>query len=179
MPYSDSRFDKAVEKFIKLHEFKNYLDIGAGAGKYGKMIRDIYPDANIIGVEADKSYINEFRLKDIYSNIRHESIEHFMDQNPDFQTELVIIGDCLEHLKKSDGIDLINYLMYRAKLILIIYPTKYIQYSWRGHSTEAHRSVWSNKDFSEYKPQFFKKDFMNLTILKGYIGDLKTIVVDD
>lgn len=179
MPYSDSRFDKAVEKFIKTHTFKDYFDIGSGAGKYGKMIRDVYPDANIIGVEADKSYINEFKLKNIYSDIHHESIEHFMDRNPDFQTELVIIGDCLEHLKKSDGIDLINFFIYRAKYILVIYPTKCIQYSWQGHSTEAHRSVWNIRDFSNFKAQIFKKDFMNLVILRGYIGDPMAITVDD
>ena len=179
MPYSDSRFDKTVEKFVKTHKFKDYFDVGAGAGKYGGMIRNIYPEANIIGIEADKSYINNFKLKNIYSNIRHESIEHFMDQNPDFQTELAIIGDCLEHLKKSDGIDLINYLIYRTKHILIVYPTKCIQYSWQGHSTEAHRSIWSIKDFSNLKAQIFKKDFMNLVILKGYIGDPEAITVND
>lgn len=179
MPYSDARFDKTVEKFIKQHKFENYLDVGSGAGKYGKMIRNIYPDANIIGVESDKSYIKEFSLRDIYSKVHHESIEHFVDHNPNFQTELTIIGDCLEHLKKSDGIDLINFLMYRTKYILIIYPTQCIQYSWQGHSSEAHRSVWSNKDLTEFKPQFFQKDFMNLIIIQGYIGDPKTIVIDD
>lgn len=179
MPYSDSRFDKAVEKLIKLYKFENYLDIGAGAGKYGKMIRNIFPKANIVGVEADKSYINEFKLKDIYTKVYKEYIEKFIDHNPDFQTELTIIGDCLEHLNKSDGINLINYLMYRTKYILVIYPAQCIQYSWRGHSTEAHRSVWTNKDFLEFEHKQYTNDFMNMVVIKGYIGDPKTIVIDD
>ncbi len=179
MPYSDSRFDKAVEKFIKLHSFANYLDIGSGAGKYGKIIRSIYPNANIIGIEADKSYIKEFKLKDLYSKVYHEYIEHFIDHNPDFQTELAIIGDCLEHLNKSDGINLINYLIYRTKYIIVVYPTQCIQYSWRGHSTEAHRSVWNNKDFNGFKPKSYHNDFMNMVVLRGYIGQPKTICVED
>lgn len=179
MPYSDPRFDKSVEKFIKLHKFKDYLDIGAGAGKYGRMIKNLVPEANIIGVEADKSYIKEFKLKDIYSKIYHEYIEKFIDKNPDFKTELAIIGDCLEHLKKSDGVNLINYLLYRAEFILVIYPTQCVQYSWKGHTTEAHRSVWNDYDFEGFKHSLYKKGFMNLAIIKGFLGDPKTIYVDD
>lgn len=179
MPYSDPRFDKTVEKFIKLHNFNNYLDVGAGAGKYGTMVRRIVPNANIIGVEAEKSYIKQFKLKDTYNNIHHEYIERFIEKNPDFTTDLVIIGDCIEHLNKSSGIDLINYLIYRTKYILIIYPTQCIQYSWQGHKTEAHRSVWNKKDFRDFKHQSYKKSFMNLAIIQGYIGDPKTIVVED
>lgn len=179
MPYSDSSFDKTVEKFLKLHKFDNYFDIGSGAGKYGSMIRKINPEANIIGIEADKSYINHFKLKNIYNKIYHEYIEHFVEKNPDFQTDLVIIGDCIEHLNKSVGIDLINYLIYRTKYILIVYPTQCIQYSWQGHKTEAHRSVWGNKDFIGFKSKSHKKSFMNLVIISGFIGDPKTIVVED
>lgn len=179
MPYSDPRFDKDVEKFIKQYKFKNYLDIGSGAGKYGAMIRKICPNANIIGIEADKSYIKYFKLKEIYNTVHNDYVESFIQKNPDFQTDLVIIGDCIEHLNKSAGLDLINFLIYRTKYILIIYPTQCIQYSWQGHKTEAHRSVWSNRDFADFKHRSFKKGFMNLAIIHGYIGDPKTIVVDD
>lgn len=179
MPYSDTRFDHLVEQFIKKNKCSNFLDIGSGAGKYGKLIRNLFPDANIIGVEAEKKYIKEFKLKDTYNNIYHEYIENFIDRYPDFQTEIVIIGDCIEHLKKSAGIDLINFLIYRAKYILIIYPTKVIQYSWQGHHTEAHRSVWTDKDFAGFEHKISKKDFMNFVTLRGYIGDPKTITIED
>lgn len=179
MPYSDSRFDTLVEEFIKKNKCGNYFDIGSGAGKYGKLIRNIFPDVNIVGIEAEKSYIKEFKLKDVYNKIHREYIERFIDKYPDFQTEVAIIGDCIEHLKKSVGIDLINFLIYRTKYILIIYPTKVIQYSWRGHHTEAHRSIWSEKDFGGFEYKIRRKDFMNFVVLKGYIGDPKTITVND
>lgn len=179
MPYSDPRFDKSVEKFIESHKFTDYFDIGAGAGKYGRMIRSQFPQANIIGLEADKSYIKEFKLKNTYTKIYHEYIEKFIDKNPDFTTEITIIGDCLEHLKKSDGVNLINYLLYRAKFILIVYPTQCVQYSWKGHATEAHRSVWDKDDFAGFQHQVYKKGFMNLVIIKGFLSDPKTIYVED
>jgi len=56
MPYSNPVFDQIVKNFIKRHKFTNYLDIGIGSGKYGKIIKNIFPKAKVFGVEVDKSY---------------------------------------------------------------------------------------------------------------------------
>ena len=61
--------------------------------------------------------------------IHNCDINNFIDDNPDYVTDVVIIGDCIEHLRKSIGLDLINYFVYRCKYIIIIFPSKYIQYS--------------------------------------------------
>ncbi|BCX14630.1 MAG: hypothetical protein KatS3mg088_313 [Patescibacteria group bacterium] len=171
MPYSDPTFDKQVENFILEHKFRNYIDIGAGAGKYGKMIKKILPKSRVVAIEANASYIKKFKLNSIYDRVYCSRIETFFDNKPDFKTDIAIIGDCLEHLKKSDGEDLINYLMYRSRYILIVFPSKYIQYSWRGHKLEAHMSVWSKYDFLAFEHHYYTKKFMNLVIIRGYIGD--------
>lgn len=176
MPYSDPKFDEQVKEFIKKNKFSKYLDIGPGAGKYGKMVKELAPSADIAAVEVDSTYIEEYGLGSIYDDIFHMKIEDFVDSQPDYVTDLVIIGDCIEHLKKSSGIDLINYLVYRSRYILTIFPHKYIQYSWQGHSSEAHRSVWSEKDFVDFEIEYYKKDFMRLAIIKGYIGDDEAII---
>lgn len=179
MPYSDPIFDKQIEKFIAKHKFKKCLDVGAGAGKYGKIIKKVSPASYIVAIEAAASYIKEFNLGSIYSKVYHTKVETFFDDKPNFTTDLVIIGDCLEHLKKSDGENLINYLVYRSRYILIIFPTKYIQYSWKGHSLEAHRSVWSQHDFVNFKHKYFSKKYMNLVIIKGYVGDSESSIPQD
>lgn len=83
----------------------------------------------------------------------------------------MFIGDCIEHMRKSDGIDLINYLVYRSKEIIMLFPNKYIQYDWMGHTSEAHRSVWSETDFDGFEYTYETKDYMNLVRIKGYIDD--------
>lgn len=171
MPYSEPIFDKQIKNFILKHKFKEYIDIGAGAGKYGKMIKKNLPQSHIIAVEADLSYIKKFKLNLIYDEVYHSRIENFFDNKPDFKTDIAIIGDCLEHLKKSDGEDLVNYLMYRSRYILIVFPSKYIQYSWNGHVLEAHMSVWSKHDFVAFEHCYYTKKFMNLVIIKGYVDD--------
>ncbi|MBC2745901.1 MAG: hypothetical protein HF975_02635 [ANME-2 cluster archaeon] len=177
MPYSDPTYDSEIENFIKKNNFVNYLDIGAGSGKYAEIIRRHIQDANIVGVEADISYIKEFNLNKNYTKIYNQFIEEFIDENPDFLTDVAIIGDCIEHLKKSDGLDLLHYLVYRTRYILVIFPTQYIQYSWNGHSSEAHRSVWDKHDFIQFKYVFKKKGIMNLVTIKGFLGDSGTTYV--
>jgi len=169
MPYSDPAFDIEIDKFIKKNKFTSYLDIGVGSGKYSKIIRKNIPNAKIVGVEADISYIKEFNLNKKYSKMYNQSIEEFIEDNPDFFVDIAIIGDCIEHLKKSDGINLLHYLVYRAKYILVVFPTQYIQYSWNGHSTEAHRSIWDKSDFIQFKYRFKKRGMMNLAIIKGFL----------
>lgn len=176
MPYSNPVFDQIVKNFIKRHKFTNYLDIGIGSGKYGKIIKNIFPKAKVFGVEVDKSYIKQFNLKKIYDGVYNEKIETFINNRPDFITELAIIGDCIEHLKKSNGLNLIHFLVYRCKYILIVFPSKYIQYSWQGHTSEAHMSVWDEKDFEQFDYKFKKKKFINLVVIRGYLSDPAAIV---
>lgn len=178
MPYSDSSFDQQIKEFIKEKKFLKYLDIGSGAGKYGRIIKETIDNSFVEGIEMESEYVKKFKLKDFYDKIYVNKVETFFDNKFDYQTDLVIIGDCIEHLKKSDGIDLIHFLIYRCRWLIIVFPTKVIQYSWEGHSSEAHRSVWSKDDFKGFDYKFYRKKFMNLISLKGYLEDKNAIKVD-
>lgn len=171
MPYSDTTFDSRVEDFLKKKAARKYLDIGPGAGKYGKMIRRIFKNAYIVAIESEKSYISKFKLNGIYDEIVNSRAEKFIDKNPRFTTDIAIIGDCLEHLRKSDGVDLIHYLVYRSRYIILVFPSKFIQYDWKGHVSESHNSVWNESDFKLFDYRYYKKGFMNLVIISGYVGD--------
>jgi len=172
MPFSEPTFDRQIAGFIAAHKFRTYLDIGAGAGKYGKIIRELkQKKAYITAVEPDPAYIKKYHLKSIYDKIIKQKIEDYICQDPDFVAEVAIIGDCLEHLKKSDGVDLIHYLIYRTKAIIIVFPFKFIQLSWQGHPLEAHRSVWTRADFKQFDCQYFQDGFMNLVVVTGYLAD--------
>jgi hypothetical protein len=183
MPYSEPTFDEKVRKFLFSHPGKTYLDIGAGAGKYGKMIRQINPSARIIGVEVNKKFITQFKLKEIYDQIYGGKIEDYiarkMVKDPKFTVDFAIIGDCLEHLKKSAGIDLLHYLAYRTKYIIIVFPSKWVQFDFEGNIYEAHQSVWTKKDFEIFNHQYQKLKHMNLVIIKGYLADPKALFTPD
>ncbi len=177
MPYSDPSFDTEVAKFIKDNQMSRYLDIGAGSGKYSEIISKNVKDPKIIGIEAEIEYINQFNLKDKYSVLYNQKIEDFVDENPDFHTDIVTIGDCIEHLKKSDGLDLLHFLVYRSTYIILVFPTQYVQYSWKGHDTEAHRSVWDISDFKQFEFKLKRKGVMNMVIINGFLNSSKTTYV--
>lgn len=171
MPYSSGKFDKEISEYIKKRQYKKYLDIGAGAGKYGKIIRNIIQGAYIEAIEGEKSYIDRFNLNSIYDKVYPDLVENFFDKYPKYTTDMAIIGDCIEHLKKSDGINLINELAYRTKEFIVVFPSRWVQWDIDGVLLEIHRSVWSEKDFYNFDYIFkSKKDpEINMVIVKGYL----------
>jgi len=63
------------------------------------------------------------------------------------------MGDVLEHFEKRDGERLIRELYERAnKCVLLTYPTNACarERVW-GNDAEAHRSVWTRRDFRQYE----------------------------
>lgn len=184
MPYSSTLFDKTIKNIVRQLKPKSCLDIGAGAGKYGLIIKDIIKDTKdtkIIGVEVEKDYISKFNLKKIYNEIRCCNASNFINKKSiEEKYDLVIMGDVVEHMKKSDGVDLINFLIYRSKYILILYPKKYLQNSIDGYEHEAHISVWEENDFVNFEhTKIIKKEDQNweTKINNVYMIDPHTRVV--
>jgi trans-aconitate methyltransferase len=172
MPTSYPAFHDQIAKWIEAHPFKSYLDLGAGDGKYGQWVRQFVPGAAIDAIEIDRSYIDLYKLRDIYDNVYCADIVTWFDDKPDYTVNVVFFGDGLEHLKKSDGLDLVHYLMYRASYIHLTFPWKYLQGAWYGHEHEAHRSCWTERDFEmfehEYKSLEHDGVIDSWCILKGW-----------
>jgi hypothetical protein len=176
MPYSDSSFDSLVGKLLRQWAYHYYLDVGPGAGKYARLIRQLFPTACIEALEPDRSYVSEFHLGEIYDDIAIASALQIVESHPGYHTECAIIGDSIEHMKKSEGTDLLHYLVYRSKTILVVFPDRYIQYSWRGHASEAHRSAWGRDDFRAFTHRWHAKGHMRLVVIDGYLGDQDAVI---
>ncbi|HLZ77094.1 class I SAM-dependent methyltransferase [Phenylobacterium sp.] len=155
MPYSAPVFDQHVAALIARMKPASVLDIGPGAGKYGRMIKALREGGAEIGsltaVEIDASYVERFKLGEVYDDIQLADASAMPDVDPDGHWDLVILGDVLEHFRKSRGADLIDYLYYRTKYIIVVVPIDFIQGAWEGHHAEAHISTWYASDFSRYK----------------------------
>ncbi len=175
MPLSDKRFDAKVEEFLTSTPMERYLDIGCGAGKYGKMLKRINPSAYVVGIEADNDYIEKYGTRDIYDELRNDRVENFIRKNLSFTTDIVLMGDLLEHLFKSDGLDLLHFMVYRSKHIVCIFPSKFVMLEFKGHSTEAHNSVWSEEDFKQFDYEYFQDGIMNMVIIRGFWSDPETV----
>jgi predicted TPR repeat methyltransferase len=79
------------------------VDIGPGEGKYGRMLRGVQPNIKLIGVELDADYVEQYKLRDLYDEVWVLDAAELMN-NPDRTFDAVIIGDCIEHMRKSIGL---------------------------------------------------------------------------
>jgi phospholipid N-methyltransferase len=155
VPVSAMVFDQHIAQLIARMQPKSVLDIGPGAGKYGRIIRMLGERGvaveTLSAIEIDQSYIDSFELTKVYDDIQLGDAADLPDTGPDAQWDLVILGDVLEHFRKSRGSDLLEYLYYRTKYVIVVVPIDYIQGAWEGHAAEAHISTWYAADFARFK----------------------------
>lgn len=177
MPYSSFIFDDTIAELIKLIRPSIFLDLGAGAGKYGSMVKNANPEIQAIAVEIEENYISKFNLSAIYDKVWNISIADIIQREYfDKRFDVVMIGDTLEHLKKSVGIDLLNFLIYRCRWIIIEFPHRYVQNAVGDYASEAHISVWAESDFSTFEcTPLYAKDTQRLIVLRGYLENEITL----
>jgi hypothetical protein len=165
MPFSASTFDETILKqLIKLNP-TSILDIGAGAGKYGRLLRSALPECKIDAVEPTKKYIDQFHLNYTYNTIYEMNIEEYLDKYPKHRYDVIIMGDMLEHLYRSKVFDYIDFLLYKTNWILCIWPTNLPQDDYEGNGYECHRSNFKLKDLSDkFEVEFYAKKFYDWNI---------------
>ncbi len=167
MPFSLPTFDAELELYFQDAVHANVLDIGPGEGKFGKMLRTVQPSARRIAVELDAAYVEQFGLRQIYDDVLVMDAARLMD-NVRQTFGAVVIGDVIEHLRKSVGIDLLNFLIYRTEIIFAKFPVQIVQDDEEGHASEAHVSVWSELDFSSFDHIFMEHDPIQMAVIRGY-----------
>jgi hypothetical protein len=169
MPGSFPVFDAALARLITLTQPARALDIGTGAGKVGRLLAEHAPAAWRHGVEIEPTYVDRYALDRLYHRIDVADAATWWPAQLAQRWDLVVIGDCLEHLPKSAGLDLLNALVYRCAWLLLLVPEFVIQDAVDGVAAEAHRSVWSERDLHWHDLfAFDNQRAMTFAVLRGY-----------
>jgi hypothetical protein len=169
MPFSATEFDSEIELYFRLIRHESIVDIAPGESKYGRMLRRVQPDTKLGGIELAADYVEQYKLRELYDEVWVSDAADLMN-DPDRTFDAVIIGDCIEHMRKSIGLDLLNFLVYRSKLIAVKFPLQIPQNAWQGHKSEAHLSVWSEYDFRGMDYLFAQRNFICLALIRGYLN---------
>lgn len=175
MPVSSNAFDSLASHILAHLRPGRVLDIGPGAGKFGKLVRDLSAQlgapVHTTALEIDSAYVSQFELHRHYDEVVVGDALGLL-HTPRMRCDLAILGDCLEHMRKSHGLDLLNFLIYRSAHILVLWPDEAIQDDWEGHAAEAHISTWSPEDFRPWKvlhaSTYSESGRMNLALIRGY-----------
>lgn len=174
-PFFDDFIAQTFRDYHAVGRLRSVLDIGPGMGKYGRMARAICPDTRLRAVEPTRAYVRDFDLASVYDEITIGTHERLF-REVDARWDVAILGDVIEHMRKSDGIDLLNFLYYRCFRIVVVWPHKWRQGSSGGVVEEAHISHWSEKDFESFPDVTFRSEqYIRLAFVAGLSGDSETV----
>ena len=136
MGYSDpTNKPWTQEKIVEINP-STVLDIGAGQGVYLNLIRESFGDkVSVNAVEVWQPYIDQFDLENRYNTLFAMDVR---DLN-NFNYDLVILGDVLEHMPEQDAINLWDKISKQAKYAIISIPIiHYHQDAINGNPYEVH-----------------------------------------
>jgi cyclopropane fatty-acyl-phospholipid synthase-like methyltransferase len=130
----------AISKILEINP-NSVLDVGAGRGVYATIMFPYLPQVPFDAVEVWEPYIEKFNLKSKYRNIYTEDARTF----DNFDYDLVIYGDVLEHMPKEDALDLWDKTSKQARYSLISIPIVHMpQKEIDGNPYEVHEEEdWS------------------------------------
>lgn len=156
MPYSYDYFKIEVANHIikKIPHTAKILDVGAGSGKYGGLLRYNF---HIEALEIYEPYIEQFNLKEIYQNVH---IGNILDFNIDIY-DYIIMGDIIEHLKVKDAHDLLIKIHFGGKKCLVAIPYKMEQGEVNGNIYETHLQPDLTQENFLFRYPMMKPLYMN------------------
>ena len=95
------------------------LDVGAGEGTYSLLFRKHgFVPRLLNAIEVWQPYIKEYQLLNKYKNVFNVDVREWEDWDYD----LVILGDILEHMTKDEALDLWSKISKQARYAIISIP---------------------------------------------------------
>ena len=151
---------------------KTILDVGAGSGGLSKMLFFYAPQITVDALEVWEPYVTEYELEKLYSKVFVEDARSFQN----FDYDLVVFGDVLEHMSEQEAIELWEKAASQAKYGIITIPIIHMpQEAINDNPYEVHeKDDWSTQEVLEkFKYLETHKEFENTGIFVGKFGGKK------
>ena len=147
MPHSEPANKEWVLGKIKEINPKTVLDVGAGDAIYADLIRAFVPNVKIDGVEIWEPYFEMFGLTQKYTRMLNADIRILKE----YDYDIVIFGDVLEHMPKEDAIEVWDRAAKQARWGIITIPIIHNpQEASYGNPYEVHiKDDWSVEEVLE------------------------------
>lgn len=137
---SSKIMDPYVENQIKRIAPSSVVDFVAGKGKYGCMVRYLFPNTRAIAVEIFPLTANLLKRIHDYNEVCKEDLRNWLNRNEE-KFDLGVFGDVLEHLEKRQILPCIEKACDFFEHIIIIVPSRNARQGARGgNQWEEHRA---------------------------------------
>lgn len=158
-----SSFYQAIPDLLEhiiVEEPMSILDVGAGFGKYGLLLREALDvpyeryhkqewQVVIDGIEVFADYRNPIH-EHIYNHMYYDNVFRKIDDLKEY--DVILLADVIQHFTKEEGIRLLKQLLHHTNKALVvstpIYPSHQLAY--KGNSFEIHKSRWTIMDFQDF-----------------------------
>lgn len=136
------------------------FDLGCGEGAYSDLARGWRPDALWVGIDVWQPYVTEFDLWRKYDIV---GVQDIRDINFPETPFVLIAGDVLEHLHRTDALDILYRAKQHAEAIMVSVPI--VEYPQHGHDNpyEDHLDQWTFAEMS---------DALSDGVVDGWRGDV-------
>lgn len=122
---------------------RSIVDIGAGTGKWGRILR---PHAErLVAIEAWRPTVESARLTDLYDEV---VVANVMATNGWREYDVAIFGDVLEHLRREQAIEIIDRLRSAGVRLFLTVPITPCPQDGAvyGNPYETHLDQWTEAD---------------------------------
>jgi hypothetical protein len=118
------------------------IDLGPGEGTYSDLARGWRPDAWWVGVEIWQPYVTRYDLWRKYDAVLIRDARNINFPSSPF---VLLAGDVLEHMYRSDALDILHRAKEHAEAIMVSVPVvDYPQgHDHAGNPFEAHVDQWT------------------------------------
>lgn len=146
MPRSDPEGRDWVVDRYKRTQSLLVIDLGPGEGTYSDLLRGWRPETWWLGVEIWAPYIPMFDLWRKYDAVVNMDARDLNFPSTPF---VLLAGDVLEHMPRSDALDILYRAQEHAEAIMVSVPV--VDYPQHGHDNpfEDHLDQWRFKDMME------------------------------
>jgi hypothetical protein len=147
---SSTIFDSCISQVVNLIKPQSILELGCGQGKFGGLLmQGDYQSAQLKAVQkvfssGEPDYL---RTKG-YQEIIDKDILAYFREGFDENYNLIVALDVIEHFLLSDVISIINFALYRADYMLLVWPSAHPQ-SAVTNPFDRHRSSFELKDLTD------------------------------
>ncbi len=117
MPHSAGENLDYVAEFLLERRPQTIIDIGAGAMMYGNLVRQTIK-AHVTAIEVWQPYIDFYPYKKVYDAV----IQKDARLHDDYNVDLVIAGDVLEHMSEEEMKELVAKIRSQAKWLILSVP---------------------------------------------------------